>query len=109
MRMLCTGLLAFIGALALSSSARAADIVHDAEYYILEAQNGTRWAVEDGEIDAKLAELRAKYGRPPNIVHFMWDDQPLGAVGVKACWTIWPIAAGMASTCRASTNSPPRI
>ena len=51
-------------------------IVHDAEYYILEAQNGKAWAVEDGELDRKLAELRQKYGTPPNIIHYMWDDQP---------------------------------
>ncbi|MCP4383683.1 MAG: sulfatase-like hydrolase/transferase, partial [Hyphomicrobiales bacterium] len=56
-------------------------IVHDAEYYILEAQNGTVWAVEDGELDQKLAELREKFGGPPNIVHYMWDDQPPMAFG----------------------------
>ena len=56
-------------------------IVHDAEYYILEVQNGQRWAVEDGELDAKLAELREKYGQPPNIVYILWDDTAFGAVG----------------------------
>jgi len=68
------------------SGARAQEgrIVHDAEYYILEAQNGKKWVVEDGQIDAKLEALRKKYGRPPNIVHFMWDDQPFGAVGIPA-------------------------
>ncbi len=58
--------------------------VHDAEYYILEAQNGKVWAVEDGELDQKLAELRKVYGTPPNLIHFMWDDQPFGAVGIPA-------------------------
>ena len=33
-------------------------IIHDAEYYILEAQNGKRWAAEDKEIDKKLAEFK---------------------------------------------------
>ncbi len=33
-------------------------IVHDAEYYILEAQNGERWAAEDRELDAKLAAMQ---------------------------------------------------
>ena len=60
----------------------AAGIVHDAEYYILEAQNGERWAVEDGELDARLAELRQKHGAPPNIVHIMWDDTSYGDVGI---------------------------
>jgi arylsulfatase len=66
------------------SNTTNAEIVHDAEYYILEAQNGKVWEVEDGELDQKLAELREKYDRPPNIVHFMWDDQPFGAVGIPA-------------------------
>ena len=56
-------------------------IIHDAEYYILEAQNGKVWAVEDGNLDKKIAELRTKYGRPPNLIHYMWDDQPLMSFG----------------------------
>jgi arylsulfatase A-like enzyme len=56
-------------------------IIHDAEYYIIEAQNGEAWAVEDGKLDTKLAELRKKYGQPPNIVHYMWDDQPVMSFG----------------------------
>ena len=31
----------------IASTAIAEDIVHDAEYYILKAQNGERWATED--------------------------------------------------------------
>lgn len=58
-----------------------AKIVHDAEYYIIEAQNGKAWAVEDGKLDRKLAELRKEYGRPPNVVYYMWDDQPPMAFG----------------------------
>lgn len=56
-------------------------IVHDAEYYILEAQNGERWSAEDKQLDAKLAELRKKHGQPPNIVYILWDDMTFGAVG----------------------------
>jgi hypothetical protein len=74
------GFLLFISGLAFvvfgTSVVGAADIVHDAEYYIIEAQNGEQWAVEDGELDKKLAELRKKYDAPPNIIHYMWDDQP---------------------------------
>ena len=57
------------------------NIVHDAEYYILEAQNGEKWAAEDKELDKKLAELQKKYGQPPNIVYILWDDTAFGAVG----------------------------
>jgi len=60
------------------------EIVHDAEYYILEAQNGEKWMVEDDEIDKKLDELKKKYKTSPNIIHFMWDDQPVGAVSIPA-------------------------
>ena len=59
-------------------------IIHDAEYYILDAQHGERWAVEGKDLDAKLAELRKKFGAPPNIVHVMWDDTPVGEVGLPA-------------------------
>ena len=59
-------------------------IVHDAEFYILEAQNGERWDAEDKDLDARLAELRKKHGTPPNIVHVMWDDTAYGDVGIPA-------------------------
>ncbi len=59
-------------------------IVHDAEYYILEAQHGERWAVEDRQLDARLAALSKKHGRPPNIVYILWDDMTFGAVGFPA-------------------------
>ena len=65
-------------------SALASDIVQDAEYYILEAQNGKKWQAEDVELDQRLAELRQKYGTPPNIVHIMWDDTAYGDVGIPA-------------------------
>ncbi|MHC4185930.1 MAG: sulfatase-like hydrolase/transferase [Planctomycetota bacterium] len=60
---------------------QGAKIVHDAEYYILEAQNGEKWAAEDKAIDKKLAELRRKYKNPPNIVYILWDDTAFGCVG----------------------------
>ena len=59
-------------------------IVHDAEFYLLEAQNGGRWVAEDEELDARLAALKEKHGTPPNIVHIMWDDTAYGDVGIPA-------------------------
>jgi arylsulfatase len=82
-----TSLSAICAAIAIVATGAApapAQVVHDAEYYILEAQNGKVWEVEDSELDAKLAELREQYGQPPNLIHFMWDDQPFGAVGIPA-------------------------
>ncbi len=66
----------------IAAPAMAADkIIHDAEYYILEAQNGKKWAAEDKSLDAKLAKLRKKFGGPPNIVYILWDDTAYGVVG----------------------------
>ncbi|MDO6522895.1 sulfatase-like hydrolase/transferase [Shimia thalassica] len=62
----------------------AGDIIHDADFYVLKAQHGEDWAAMDGEIDAKLAALREKFGTPPNIIHIMWDDTPVGDVGIPA-------------------------
>ena len=56
-------------------------IVHDAEYYILESQNGDQWSAEDSDINKKLAELKKKHGTPPNIVYILFDDQPYGSIG----------------------------
>lgn len=60
----------------------AQEIVHDAEYYVLKTQYGEKWKNEDNELDKKLAALRKKYNAPPNIIHVMWDDTPVGEVGI---------------------------
>ncbi len=77
-----TGLL--VTAMLLSVTVQAKDIVHDAEFFVLKAQNGERWEKEDAELDAKLAELEAKYGQPPNIIYILWDDQQYGSAGFPA-------------------------
>jgi hypothetical protein len=59
-------------------------MVHDAEYYVLEAQHGQKWAGEDKELNAKLTDLKKKFGGPPNIIHVMWDDTAVGEVGIPA-------------------------
>lgn len=59
-------------------------VIHDAEYYVLEAQNGERWKQEDADLDKRLKELEKKHGTPPNIVYILWDDQPFGAYGFPA-------------------------
>ena len=57
-------------------------IVHDAEHYVLKAQHGAEWAQEDKAIKKKIADLKKKHGRPPNIIHIMWDDTAVGELGV---------------------------
>ncbi|NDR56659.1 sulfatase-like hydrolase/transferase [Pseudoruegeria sp. M32A2M] len=74
------------GAFATSASAQNAEaidgVVHDAEYYVLKAQNGERWAEEDVDLQSRLAELREKFGTPPNLIHIMWDDTAYGDLGM---------------------------
>jgi len=71
----------FVGLFLFASIATAKEIVHDAEYYVLEAQNGEKWAAEDKTIAQKLAALQKKFGQPPNLIHIMWDDTAFGDVG----------------------------
>ena len=39
-------------------------IVHDAEFYVLKAQNGKKWAAEDKSIGQKLAAMRQSITPP---------------------------------------------
>jgi arylsulfatase A-like enzyme len=64
------------------AAAQAAEIIHDAEYYVLECQHSEKWAAQDEEIQAKLDALYKKHGTRPNIIHLMWDDTGVGEVGI---------------------------
>ena len=64
-----------------NSWGRGQDIIHDAEFERLRDQHGDKWANEDSVLDARLAELKAKFGKSPNIIHLMWDDSGYGDVG----------------------------
>ena len=70
--------------IALSATAQAAEIIHDSEHYVLLKQYKGQWAQQDAEIQEKLDALRKKYGKPPNIIHIMWDDTPVGEIGIPA-------------------------
>lgn len=66
----------------LNSILQAQEIIHDAEHYVLKTQHGEKWEKEDKELSKKLAALRKKYDAPPNIIHVMWDDTPVGEIGI---------------------------
>ena len=57
-------------------------IVYDAEFVKLRAQHAEEWAAEDAMLRKKLADMHQRFGRPPNIIHIMWDDNSLGEVGI---------------------------
>ena len=61
----------------------AGEIIHDAEYAIIEAQNGVAWAADDKAVDEKLAKIRKKNGgKRPNIVYILLDDVGFGEIGM---------------------------
>ena len=79
---LLSSILCSVALVAWSDSGLARDIIHDAEYYVLEAQNGAKWRSDDEAINTKLAEIRAANGgRPPNIVYILLDDVGFGEMG----------------------------
>jgi len=72
-----------VGLLLLGPFASAQEIIHDAEYAIIAAQNGEAWAADDKVIDEKLAEIRANNrGKPPNIIYILLDDLGFGEIGM---------------------------
>ncbi|MCX2980888.1 sulfatase [Halieaceae bacterium IMCC14734] len=75
-----------ISACTFSVSALAAKpIVHDGEYYFVEAQYRDQWAAQDKTIDKKLAQLReANGGQRPNILYVLIDDVSFGQMGKPA-------------------------
>ncbi|MDX1697909.1 MAG: sulfatase-like hydrolase/transferase [Thiohalobacterales bacterium] len=65
-----------------SATGFSKEIVHDAEYYILEEQNGEAWSKEDEKVDQALAEFRnGNGGKPPNIFYILIDDIGFGDLG----------------------------
>lgn len=58
------------------------EIIHDAEYYVLERQHTEQWQKDNMAVDSLLAEIRnANDGSPPNILYILIDDIGFGELG----------------------------
>jgi arylsulfatase A-like enzyme len=65
-----------------ASTLYAAEIVHDTEFLVLEAQHAQQWAEDDKAVDRKLAEFKkSNGGKPPNILYILIDDIGFGDLG----------------------------
>jgi arylsulfatase A-like enzyme len=65
-----------------TSTLYAAEIVHDTEFLVLEAQHAQQWAEDDKAVDRKLAEFKeSNGGKPPNILYILIDDIGFGDLG----------------------------
>lgn len=53
----------------------------DAPFYDLKEKNKDTWASEDNQINKKLAALRKKFGKSPNIIYVLADDVGWGEMG----------------------------
>ncbi len=57
-------------------------LIHDAEYYLSEAQNAEKWAADDKAVEVKLAQIvQTNGGKRPNIVYILLDDLGFGGTG----------------------------
>ena len=62
-----------------STGALAEELIHDSDYYILEAQHKEQWIAADKTVDAKLEAFREKNGgKSPNILYILIDDIGFG-------------------------------
>ncbi|PRY24437.1 arylsulfatase [Aliiruegeria haliotis] len=68
---------------AAAAQAEDAPIIHDAEYYILQAQHAEAWAEDDLQVNQRLDRFReSNGGKPPNIVSVLIDDIGFGDLGI---------------------------
>ncbi len=53
----------------------------DAPYRVQQKKNKKKWAAEDKKINKKLAALRQRFGKRPNIIYILADDVGWGELG----------------------------
>jgi len=84
-RLAVSGFMMFLASACTASDKLSGPIIHDGEYNFLAATHGEKWAKQDTEIEAKLAEIRKKNGgKRPNILYILIDDVSFGQMGNRA-------------------------
>ncbi|MEZ8968796.1 sulfatase-like hydrolase/transferase [Vibrio breoganii] len=69
---------------AVASPTISKEIIHDAQFGVLERQHGEKWDAQDKVIEEKLAEIRKRNGgKRPNIVYILVDDLSYGQMGSR--------------------------
>ena len=53
----------------------------DAPFVQSQKQHEKEWAEQDSKIDGKLAKLKKKFGKTPNIIYILADDVGWGELG----------------------------
>jgi arylsulfatase len=53
----------------------------DAPFLALQEKNAAKWSGEDQQIEQKLAALRERFGKRPNIIYILADDVGWGEMG----------------------------
>lgn len=72
----------FSASLAMATT-KSTKLVHDSEYYILEAQNGQKWAENDKVVSERIASFKqSNGGKAPNILYILIDDLGFGDMGI---------------------------
>jgi arylsulfatase A-like enzyme len=75
------GSAALFAAVVLAAPEGASALQPDAPFQALQERQAAVWSQEDKEIGDKLAALKAKFGKAPNIIYILTDDVGWGELG----------------------------